>query len=173
MVNHAITDWTDLPAFSERPSVHRLLVSLLVDDQTPVPALGRGGPKVLKIKGEDRKVMALGVSHDRGIDKTQGEIPELGINLGCTPYQALGHEIDSMFSLGHRTQKRDPCVAVNPRPQQLIHFNDDGVQYDKLSPQLGHQGGCEVMSVVPAIRGSDDRSCVDQNPQSLETSSRR
>ena len=117
--------------------------------------------------------MAFGVSHDRGIDKTQVEIPELCINLGCTSYQALGHEIDIMFSLRHRAQKRDPRVTVNPRPEQMIDFNDDRVQYDKLSPQLGHQGGCEIMSMVPAIRGSDDRSCVGQNPQSVETSSRR
>jgi len=152
---------------------HRLLVSILVKDQTPVPTLRRGGAKVLEIKSEDRKVMALGVSHDRGIDKTQVEIPELCINLGCTPYQALGHEIDRMFSFRYRTQKRDPCITVNPRSKQHIYFNDDGVQYDKLSPQLGNQGGCEIMSMVPAIRGSDDRSCVGQYPQSLETSSRR
>lgn len=82
--------------------------------------------------------MTLGVGHDRGIDKTQVEILELGINLGCTPYQTLGHEIDSMFAPGHSTQKGAPCVAVNPRAEQLIHFNDDGIQHDKLSPQLGH-----------------------------------
>ncbi len=117
--------------------------------------------------------MSFGVSHERGIDKTQVEIPELRIDLDCAPYQALGHEIESMLSLGHRAQKRDPCVAVNPGPQQLIHLNDDGIQYDKLSPQLGHQRGCEIMRVVPTIRGSDDRSCVGQDPQSLVTSSRR
>ena len=117
--------------------------------------------------------MAFRVSHDRGIDKTEAEIPVPSIYLGCAPYQTLGHEIDSMFSLGHRTQKREPCVAVNPRTQQLVYFNDDRVQYNKLSPELGHQGGCEVMRVVPAIRGRNDRSCVRQDPQSLETSSRR
>ena len=152
---------------------HRLLVSILVNDQTPVPTLRRGGAKVLEIKSEDRKVMAFGVSHDRGIGKAEVEIPELCINLGCTPYQTVGHESDVMFSLRHRAQKRDPRGAVNLRPEQVIYFNDDGVRYDKLSPQLGHQGGCEIMSMVPAIRSSDDRSCVGHHPQSLETSSRR
>ena len=117
--------------------------------------------------------MALGVSHDRGIDEPQVELPELGINLDGTPYQALGHEVDSMVSLGYRTQKRDPCVAADPRPQQLIDFDDDGVQHDKLSSQLRDQGGREPMGVVPAIRGSDDGSRVGQDSQSLETSSRR
>ncbi len=56
---------------SSEPSADRLLVSLLVDNQTPVPAVRRSGSKILEIKCEDRKIMALGISHERGIDETQ------------------------------------------------------------------------------------------------------
>lgn len=117
--------------------------------------------------------MTLGVSHDRGVDETQVEILELGINLGCTPYQTLADELDNMFSLGQRRQERDPCVTVHPRTKQLVHLNDDRVQDDELSPQLSHERGSQIMSVISPIRRGDDGSSVGQNPQSLETSSCR
>ncbi|MDQ3217579.1 MAG: hypothetical protein M3Q18_07005 [Actinomycetota bacterium] len=65
-----------------RSLIHSLSVSLLVDDQTPVTILRRGCSEVLEVKGEDRQVMAFAISHDRGIDEAQIEIPIPFVYLG-------------------------------------------------------------------------------------------
>lgn len=46
----------------------------------------------------------------------------------------VGGDLLRKFSLCDRGQKGKPYVAVHPRPQQLVHFNDDWVQDYELPP---------------------------------------
>ena len=85
--------------------------------------------------------MSFGVGHESGVDETKVEILVPRVYLRCAAHQALGHELDDMVPLGHRAQKGSARPTVHPRAQQLVHFNDDHVQYDELPAQLCYQGG--------------------------------
>jgi hypothetical protein len=117
--------------------------------------------------------VALGVGHDRSVDEAQIEVPIPRIYLRRPPQQALGHEVDSMLPPGNRSQERGACVAAHPPTQQLVHFDDDGIQNDQLATELSHQSSSQTMSAIPAIRRGGDGSRIGKDPQSLETSSRR
>jgi hypothetical protein len=153
--------------------MHGRSISLLVNDELPVPTLRRSRSEVLEIKGENREIVTLGVSHKGGVDETEAKIPVPRVYLRGAAYQALGHELDRVFPVGHRAQKGSPRIAVHARPQKLVDFDNDRIQNHELSSQLRHQGGCQIMSAVPAIRRGNDGSRIGQDPQSLETNSRR
>lgn len=117
--------------------------------------------------------MTLRVSHHRGIDEAQVEIPIPRIYLRCTLDQSLSHEIEIVFTSRHRGQESCTRIAVHSRPQQLIHFNDHRIQNDELAPKLSNESRRQIVRSVPSICCGNDGSGIAQHPQSLETSSRR
>ncbi len=60
--------------------------------------------------------MSFGVSHKGGVNETEVEIAVRRVYLRCAPHQALGHELDTVFPVGHRAQKGSPGIYVHARP---------------------------------------------------------
>lgn len=117
--------------------------------------------------------MALGVSHQRGVNEPQIKISIPQVYLGRSSHQASSHELDNVLASRDRRQKCSPRIAIHARSQQLIHLDDDWIQDDELPSQLSHESGSEMVGVVTAVRRGDQRTRIGNYLQSVGASSRR
>lgn len=150
-----------------------LRVSRLVYDETPEPSARRRGAEVFEVEGQDGETVALGDRHHRCVGVAEAEIRVLCVDLDRASEEVGAHEYDEVLSGRHGGEERSGGCRGRPGAQELVGLDKHRLWDDKVAAKLGDQRGRKCMSTVPAIRGSEERARIGDDPHSARTGWRR
>jgi hypothetical protein len=154
-------------------SAEVLLVAVFVYDELPETVGGPRRPEMLEVEREYRQPITLGDRHHRCVAVAEAEISKRPINLDGAP-QKRRRQIDHhMLAVGQGIQKQAGSVSADPGAQQLIDLDDHRLGNEQIPSKLGQQSCRKRMGFVPAVRSSDQRPRVGDDPQRASTSSFR
>src|SRR5262249_38966562 len=148
-------------------------IASLVDDEAPVATGRTRCAKVLEVERQEGEIVSLGVRHERRIGHPEVEVSVRSIELRCSSQQHGSEKCHLVFAGNQRFQETSCGPRSNPRPKEIIHLHDYGVEYDQLPTELRNEGGSQFVRFVPSVGSREEWAGVGEDPHRTVTGSRR